>query len=590
MTTPGHTRSIDQPSWRAHAPALAGVVCVAALVWGVLGQRLDVPTVFGDEQIYWDAGRSLASGDGLRVREGGYGFGPIYPALLAGVHLVTGTDLGAYALARLLNGLVFALAAIPVFLLARRTLPPRWSLACAALAVLVPSGLYTGFVMTEGVAYSAACLALLACALALERPTVGRQLLAIGAVGLAAGVRTQLAVLGAAFVGALVIRVLLTPGWRRPSRDDVVRLWPVLGACVAGTLVLAARAATGDVLAGYDALWRSYSPLETFRWTARAVGGLGLYLALVPLVVAPDAGLRLAREARAGSRPSAALLSLAVTVTAALLFVVGAFSSTEFGVGFLHDRYLFYVVPLWIVGLAVWAQRGAPVSRAAVAIGAGVTLAVVLPLAGPLLNKDGGRQFDAIASALPAEIAVRLGRNEPSTAMLAGAVLLAVALALLIPRSARWTILALVAVVFLANGALVSDARVASARNSTFEVLDARHTAWVDAAMPPGERAVMLTGPVDVAGRDALRLTEFFNGSVGRVITIGGELAPTIDVDEARVTAAGDVIGGDGAPLEARWVVAPRDLGVVGAEVARGTTSDLVLVRTDGRLRVARSS
>ena len=93
-----------------------------------------------------------------------------------------------------------------------------------------------------------------------------------------------------------------------------------------------------------------------------------------------------------------------------------------------------------------------------------------------------------------------------------------------------------------------------------------------------------------MAERDALRLTEFFNASIGRVITLGGELSPTSAVNEARVTASGDVVIGEGAPPDVRWVVAPRALGVVGTPVATGTTSGLVLIRTDGRLRVRRSS
>ena len=64
-------------SSRFTAPlTLAGIVLAAAALWGVLGQQIEVPTVFGDELIHWDASRSLADGDGIGVRDGGYGFGP----------------------------------------------------------------------------------------------------------------------------------------------------------------------------------------------------------------------------------------------------------------------------------------------------------------------------------------------------------------------------------------------------------------------------------------------------------------------------------------------------------------------------------
>ena len=79
---------------------LAGIDPRGDRAVGSLGQRLDVPTVFGDELIHWDASRSLAAGDGLRVRDGGYGFGPVYPALLAPVHRLAPNDLTAYRWAR----------------------------------------------------------------------------------------------------------------------------------------------------------------------------------------------------------------------------------------------------------------------------------------------------------------------------------------------------------------------------------------------------------------------------------------------------------------------------------------------------------
>ena len=109
----------------AAALTLAGIVLAAVALWGVLGQQIEVPTVFGDELIHWDASRSLASGDGLRVRDGGYGFGPVYPALLAPVHLLAADDLAAYRWARLLNAVLFALAAVPAFFRAEWVVAPR---------------------------------------------------------------------------------------------------------------------------------------------------------------------------------------------------------------------------------------------------------------------------------------------------------------------------------------------------------------------------------------------------------------------------------------------------------------------------------
>jgi hypothetical protein len=565
---------------------LGGIVLAAGAVWGVLGQQIDVPTVFGDELIHWDASRSLAEGEGLRVRDGGYGFGPGYPALLAPVHLLAGDELTAYGWARILNAVVFALAAVPAYLLARRVVPPAWSLACAALAVAVPSALYTGFVMTEGAAYAASTLALLACLRCLERPTVAAQLLAPASVALAASVRLQLAALGAALVAALPIRGFVVRGRRFIERADLARFRPLL--VLAGLVVaaLAVRIALGNPLAGYGGLWRTYDVLDVARWTWRTLAGLGVYLALVPLVVVPLALGALLREGRQGSRPSAAFLALFLAVNAALLVVVGAFTSTEFGVGFLHDRYLFYVVPLWIVATAVWAERGAPLGVVGLAAGGALTVALLATLPPYLLNADGGRRFDAIASALPSELAELFGRSEPPRWSLLAAAVAAVAVVAAVTRLPRWTALVPLAIVFLLNTAFAWDTRIEAARDSTFAPLDADQVEWVDRAAPPEAEVATLAGGASLETRDALRLTEFFNAAIGPVYDLGaGGYAPTLASDAVRV-AGGGVVRTEAGPVEQAWIVAPSELELAGDVVAEGTVAGLRLWRVRPPVRV----
>ena len=284
---------------------LSGVVLAAAALWGTLGQQIDVPTVFGDELIHWDASRSLAAGDGLEVRDAGYGFGPIYPVLLAPVHLLTADDLSAYQWARLWNALLFALAAVPVYHLARRLLEPGWSLACAALAVAIPSALYTGFVMTEGAAYAACCLALLALARCLERPTV------------AASARWRRCARARGGRPAPARRARSRPrrcarrsascshrGLRLPSVEPTS---PASGRCSScsgsGRSRSPCGSRSGTRSRGYGDLWRSYDAVEVARWSWRALAGLGVYLALVPLVLAPAALAALASRAPPAASP-----------------------------------------------------------------------------------------------------------------------------------------------------------------------------------------------------------------------------------------------------------------------------------------------
>ena len=516
------------------------------------------------------------------MRDGGYGFGPLYPALLVPVHLLASTDLEAYRWARMLDALILALAAVPAYFLARRLLPPGWSLACAALTVAVPSALYTGFVMTESVAYAACVLAFLAIARCLERPSVGAQLLALGAVGLAAAARFQLAALAAALVIALALRALLTP---RDDRRELRGYWPLIAVLAVGAVALGVRAALGNPLEGYGDLWRSYDLVEVMRWTWRAFAGLALYLALVPVVVAPALVGVLWRAGRAGDRASAAFVSLFLSANAVLLLVVGAFSSTEFGVGFLHDRYLFYVVPLWILSTAVWAERRVAVGPIGLALGALLVLVPLATLPTYLLNADGGRRFDAVASALPSEVAAAVGLAEPQRWWLAVAGVAATVLVVGLGWAPRWLVLVPVAAVFALNAGFAWDSRIDAARNTTFAPLSPATLSWVDGAVPSGATVATLAGGVSVETRDALRLTEFFNASIGPAYDLGGGYAPTLASTKVRV-GGGRVLLADTGTVHPGWVVAPRELDLVGDVVAQGTLQRLRLWRVTGPLQL----
>ena len=170
----------------------------------------------------------------------------------------------------------------------------------------------------------------------------------------------------------------------------------------------------------------------------------------------PSTFAALWRAGRGGNREAASFVSLFVCVNAVLLLVVGAFTSTEFGVGFLHDRYLFYVVPLWILATAVWAQRRVPLGHVGLGIGALLVLVPLATLPTYLLNADGGRRFDAIAAGLPSQVAVHAGRAEPARWWLVAAGLIAIGLVVGLTHTSlpRWLVLAPVAAVFALNARL----------------------------------------------------------------------------------------------------------------------------------------
>src|SRR5262249_41288617 len=149
----------------------------------VLATMVPVPTIFPDELGFWELGRGIGeSGSWLIGGQHvlGFTYGPLYPLLIAPIHLVTDSLVDAYALVKVLNAVVMSLAAVPTYALARRTeVSVRGSLACATLSVLVPSAVYTTHVMSESLSYPLFLCAVLSMALALEDASVRRQLVTV---------------------------------------------------------------------------------------------------------------------------------------------------------------------------------------------------------------------------------------------------------------------------------------------------------------------------------------------------------------------------------------------------------------------------
>ncbi len=221
---------------------LVAIVLGVTIAYAGAAQLVSTPRVHPDEHIYAGAAASLAEGDGLRLRHEPYQLGPLYPAVLAPILAVAGSRVAAYPFYKVANALLFALAAFPIYLVARRLLRPWWSVGVAAFSIAIPSSMYVALVMTESVSYLTYSIALWAVVLALERPTTLRQLGVLGAVALAYATRAQFAVLFAAYVLALAIVWAVLPG--RPRLGELARrLWPTLGALGLAALALLARSA-----------------------------------------------------------------------------------------------------------------------------------------------------------------------------------------------------------------------------------------------------------------------------------------------------------------------------------------------------------
>ena len=207
-----------------------------ALAATILGSRssstrssrrsVDVPRVHPDEVRYAIAGSSLVEGEGLSLRGGDYGFGPLYALVLAGILFLSSGLAAAYDVFKAANALFFALTAIPVYLLARRLVTEWWAVLAAALSVAIPSSISVATVMTESLSFFTCAWALYAIVLALERPTTGRQLALLGAVAAAFLTRPQFGALYVTWLLALALVWLILPARRPRTRADLLGLWP----------------------------------------------------------------------------------------------------------------------------------------------------------------------------------------------------------------------------------------------------------------------------------------------------------------------------------------------------------------------------
>jgi Dolichyl-phosphate-mannose-protein mannosyltransferase len=583
--TPGRTHG-------AVPLALAAIVATATLLYAALALTVDAPRVFSDELLYLDVAASVEDGEGLAIRGESYRYAPLYPVLVAPILAVAPDREVAYELAKALNALLFALAAVPLFLLARRILEPWWSVVAAGLSVAVPSAMYVSVVMTESLAYLAFAWALYAIVRALEHPSVPAQLVALLAIAVAAATRTQFLALGGAHVLGLVLVTLVVPDRRRRLAGEAARLWPTGLALAAGAAVflLAPRDGSApDALGNYGTLWRSYDVFEVAKWFVYDLANLEIYLAIVPLAVAPVVLAAWYRSARRGDRRDAAFMALFVSVNSTMILLAAAFNTTIFAGSRLHDRPLFYVLPLWLILVCRWLQDGAP--RPAIAVAIGAVLALVLPLVLPFDEyafPDVPLHFNAAPTALWTEIDQVLAEIGLSgLVVLVGFTLVLVLGVLLVPPRATLAFPAVLLACFWLMAAVSWD----GARTEASEfaaALPEGERQWIDEQVPAGRTAAIVTALQPCLPRataDAFYLSEFFNRDVGRVVHLGS--APDyLPSPRARVSSSGALLLEDGHAVRTDYVVTQDGVSLAGRPLARTDDSGLALWKVGGTVRV----
>ncbi|MGH3037624.1 MAG: hypothetical protein ACRDMU_10635, partial [Gaiellaceae bacterium] len=329
------------------APLLAMLVAASFVLRTAHAWFRSTPTFFADEYIYAELARSLAETGRPLIRGVSAGFPALLqPLLTAPAWLVEDVET-SFRLVQTFGALFMSLAAIPVFLLARRVgLGTGPGLAVAALAVLVPDMVYAAWVVAEPVAYPLALGAVLAGTAALARPGPRWQLAFVALAGLAAFARAQFVVLPVCFLAAALVMGLLERRLRATLREQAL----VVGLLAVPLAVLVAIG-PGPALGFYEGvLDLELTSPEMMKW----VGVDAMLLVYASgVVLAPGAllGLWLALR-RPRTRAELAFGALAVPLILALLVEAAAYG---LGGDRVQERYFFYAVPLVAIAFALYA-------------------------------------------------------------------------------------------------------------------------------------------------------------------------------------------------------------------------------------------
>lgn len=488
--------------------------------------------------MYAELGRSLLEHGTPLVRGESAQFLPLlYPLLTAPAWLWD--DIGhAYRTIQAFNAVAMSLAAIPVFLLARRLrVGDPLALATAALAVVLPELLYSSALLAESLAYPLA-LAAVALAVALvERPGTGLQLAFLLCSGLATLSRLQLAVLPLCYVAAVV-----AVGFRERRLPATLRRHRL---AVGATVTLTA---TGLVLAlgGTLGLYGSL--------TAYSVDALGVPKAIGvnALVLAYAAGWAIVPGALLGlalvlGRPRSRAETAFGTISVSLLVLLLLQAALVGDVGRVQERYLIYVVPLLGCLFALYASRGWPSLQAHALLAAVcAAAAAVFPLAGYAAGGGSGQSFVLAGLRQLEQLLGDVGLASLLFAVAATAASAGVLLVALVrPRLATALALGL-AGVSLAGLTAAAAAYYEDSRAAVRAVYLPDDPSWVDAAA---------AGPVTLvvsprSARTDVHTTLFWNRSVERLVLLDAADRPDpFAAPLAKLDGAGRIAGISGPIL-----------------------------------------
>jgi hypothetical protein len=531
----------------------------------------------------------------------------LYPLLIAPFYGLLTAPAAATA-AHVLNPFLLASAAWPAYLLARSLTGSRVAASVAALlTAFTPWLVLSTTLLTETAAYPAFVWAVFVCYRAIAEPSTKRDLGALAVLLVAFLARTQFFVLALALPFALIGHELTFDPAGADGKTEWFRLRGRARRAVASHSLLffvyavAGLAAGGLAVVGsLDAVVGNYAvpfsgdllPPGVWHSAAAHLDYVVIGGGILPFLLA--ASWALTTAVRPEGRAAHAFAWLLVIVVPLLTVEVASFDLRFTPNGFVQDRYLFYITPLFAVGAgAALVQRTHTRTRGLVAIAAG---AVFAWLAGIASYDDHPSIFWASpASAFHPAIVAAAGRVHLSDEWFVRAVVLVLALgaAALVtrPRLARPRVALAMSIVIAAFGAFeagyVFERFAEPALTTNRFHLDRRD--WIDAAVPSGSSAALVPTPLESA--TYWWEAEYWNKDVERVLRVeDGPTFTPFPVDDVSVDfERGTLVG---VPQSDYLVVAPTEVRFHLAEAGdrRADVTPLKLVRVTKGYRLVWST
>jgi hypothetical protein len=528
----------------ARTAQMRDLVAASFVVRTLTGWLRATPVYFPDEYIYSELGRSIAE-HGRPLIRGAEAHFPalLQPLLTAPAWLVNDVET-SFRLVQLMGAFAMSLAAVPVFLLARRLgLTAPLALGLALLAVAVPDMLYAAWMLADPFAYPLALGAVAAAVSALDRPSRRSQVAFVGLAGLATLTRVQFVFLPLCFLLAVI-----GVGLRERRLRAVLTEQRLAFGLFALALVPLVLGGPSRIVGYYEGvLDLELAPLALGKWAA-ADAMLVLYSC--GWILAPGALIGIALSLwRPRTRAELAFGCVSVLFSAAVLFQAGLYAAN--GADRIQERYFFYVLPLVFLGFGLFASRGWPhrIPHALIALGL-IAVSARVPLAG-FAASDGRSNSPLLFAA--GELEALLEDTGLASLVIAASVgllsMLAVALGFR-PRRATPIAMAaaLVACAVASAGAVAYDHGLSSRVRAN---VVPGNPSLVDASGLGS--ATLLHSPLGDRGFATEEL--FWNRSLDRLVLLPDALPPDAFAYERAEFATDGSLLVDGAPLSGPLLV-----------------------------------